>query len=293
MSSPHSKILAHLDWPGALERLYQSCNDRYFNGELPRQVKLSWNGRFVKRGGDFSPFRMGAPISKAHIRIALFSQSDPQRTLNTLVHEMVHLWQVCQAQEHGDPMYLDPREKGHGRHFIGKMRELNRDHPELNVSVSIDSLSDINRGATRTDPVSGLWVQTRIRGNTYSTIFYHQDHAPGPPKDDLLADLSDQVGRIGMILGMVKFDTTLSAISAFARLTKQGQLRRSKNFVAHHDDIVRAIISAPETRLLWESRNPNPKQSDFTAVAPPSPTKPRNAPERDRPVCRDAEPAPF
>jgi len=101
----------------AYSKMYAYFNRELFGGELPEIIL-----NFSRHGGSygfFAPERWARDSATTHeisINPAHLAERPPQATASTLVHEMVHLWQM----EYGYP----PRRGYHDREWAMKMRSV-------------------------------------------------------------------------------------------------------------------------------------------------------------------------
>ena len=157
----------------ALYRLFDVCNQRYFDGLLPR-IKILVNNDMGTVWGQFcAMISIGdANFNPLHIYINLKGiAGNEYAMLNVMVHEMVHYWEYCfggTPSENWVDAYriwltelrgIDFKDKkdeyeriwdkirlslGHGHNeihsemFMQKCHELNEKFPELDLRVSFD-----------------------------------------------------------------------------------------------------------------------------------------------------------
>lgn len=111
-----------------LQNLFNKFNSCYFNNELPViTIKLcsakSYAGIFILPRGTKKP---------AHIKISTFYDYPNIEIENTLIHEMVHLWQ-----------YINNYKDSHGESFKKKAIEINKigiHTVEIGVDISTYSI---------------------------------------------------------------------------------------------------------------------------------------------------------
>lgn len=157
----------------ALYRLFDVCNERYFEGKLPKIKILVKNDLGNIWGQMCSLINIGeANFTPSHIYINLKGIGENKTTLlNVMVHEMVHYWEysfggtpsenfvnayrIWLTELRGVDFSKKPDEYeriwnkirdvlGHGRdnihseQFMQKCHELNERFPELDLRVSMD-----------------------------------------------------------------------------------------------------------------------------------------------------------
>lgn len=157
----------------ALYRVFDMCNQRYFDGKLPK-IKILVKNDFGNILGQMCSFIniSEANFKPSHIYINLKGVGENETTLlNVMVHEMVHYWEYCyggtpsenwvkayriwltelrgidfsQKQDEYDRIWNKISDVlGHGRGnihsemFMIKCHELNVKFPELDLRVSMD-----------------------------------------------------------------------------------------------------------------------------------------------------------
>ena len=157
----------------ALYRLFDVCNERYFDGKLPKIKILVKNDLGNILGQMCSLINIGeANYTPTHIYINLKGIAGNEYSmLNVMVHEMVHYWEYCfggtssenfvnayriwltelrgidfsKRQDEYERIWDKIRDVlGHGRgdihsvKFMLKCHELNEKFPELDLRVALD-----------------------------------------------------------------------------------------------------------------------------------------------------------
>lgn len=159
----------------ALYRLFDVCNERYFDGKLPKIKILVKNDMGNIFGQMCAMISIGdANFTPQHIYINLKGITDARNEyslLNVMVHEMVHYWEYCfggtpsenwvdayriwltelrgidfsKNQVEYERIWDKIRDAlGHGRgdihsvQFMLKCHELNERFPELDLRVAFD-----------------------------------------------------------------------------------------------------------------------------------------------------------
>jgi predicted SprT family Zn-dependent metalloprotease len=86
-----------------LKRLYNACNAKYFNGELPG-VNLEWSSRLFSCAG-----KCQKKNGKYTIKLSIdYHQRHPNEIVPTLIHEMIHV-----------------KISGHGQKFKKELKRIN------------------------------------------------------------------------------------------------------------------------------------------------------------------------
>lgn len=143
-----------------LNKWFKEFNTKYFNGELKAPIFSISNTKVAL--GDFKP--MG---NLSRIRISSFFKREIRGYQQTLIHEMIHLWQWQNKLT----------DRKHGYDFKRKAREINRDGWDISrvTSLTYDEAKSV-------DPVyCDLMIWRNDRGiavarvsDTSAALFYHQ-----------------------------------------------------------------------------------------------------------------------
>jgi|TARA_X000001382_G_scaffold21038_1_gene12752 predicted SprT family Zn-dependent metalloprotease len=97
----------------SIKALYAELNEEIFNGELPH-IEVKMNGRLRKTlGKAFYLLEAGGRMRPTRIEIKKSHRWTPRFLRKVMIHEMCHIW-----------AYEFHNEKGHGRKFWLKMKEL-------------------------------------------------------------------------------------------------------------------------------------------------------------------------
>lgn len=106
-----------------LKEAYDWCNMKYFNNELPSEIKVVWSERMTSRAGYYQR-NVNRATRKVTEQIKLSSpyhRKYPEEIIDTLVHEMIHA--------------KYPKDS-HGSKFKSEMRKLNK---EFGLSITVYS----------------------------------------------------------------------------------------------------------------------------------------------------------
>ena len=99
---------------GLIDECYRQINDELFSGKLPKDLPVIYNGRLKRTLGKAFCRRVGKKdLEPTKIEIQRNHNWTNRFLRKVLTHEMCHIWAF---QEHN--------EKGHGKHFWRKMKEL-------------------------------------------------------------------------------------------------------------------------------------------------------------------------
>lgn len=135
-----------------LDEMFDVLNKKLFDGEL-KKIPLVWK-TMRGSGGHLKSHRIGkyGKETPDYIAISDFYKKSEQQLLDTLAHEMVHLWIV--QNEIRDDSY-------HGYRFVQKMKEIN-----AKGIVKIDLKDD----------VSDIEVANDKELSKPVVVFYQEDH---------------------------------------------------------------------------------------------------------------------
>lgn len=125
-----------------LFELFMLCNARYFNGEL--EPSGGFTLRFTRSAKLSGCFRYCLETNTDWaIEISGRLRDHPRALRSTMVHEMIHMLAHQRFRKTGDRFCLDEQEipgkpfvnAGHGAFFLGELDRLNRQWPELGITV--------------------------------------------------------------------------------------------------------------------------------------------------------------
>jgi len=127
--------------------LYSEFNQKYFNNELPENIKVYYN-----KLAQHSLGRAKIVFDKEIYSIMLsYSISNNLNTIrDVLAHEMIHIWQYMMDIKEGCRKYSAPNlieimlrseDKGHNKYFKNWMAELNT--KGFHITVTVDDFLDI------------------------------------------------------------------------------------------------------------------------------------------------------
>lgn len=136
---------------------YKRCNKKYFNGELPDNVKFDWSERMTSKAGHCKVLKNNKAKKIISYEIVLSSpyhrKYDEKEALNTLIHEMIH---VKHPGEH------------HGYKFKQEMERLNNEF-DLEIGMYSKGRAVVNYKYTckecdkvyeRTNRITEYWLYT-------------------------------------------------------------------------------------------------------------------------------------
>lgn len=132
-----------------LTKLYHWCNERAFNNQLPNDIPCRWNKRLTATRGRM--MRQRRQPRAMWIELSEGIRDHAWSVVNTMVHEMIHVWQQHMHDQTGDIWYQDQNNldrsrgmnEGHGPAFFSEMERINQAFPDLKIDVMDDSLQNV------------------------------------------------------------------------------------------------------------------------------------------------------
>ncbi len=243
--------------PSDLRELYDWANERYFNGQLPAPKSIEYCRRTTRSAGNMRPFMIHSPF-RFSIKLGDVCVSNPKERLNTLVHEMVHIWQVYKATTENNPAYLDKESpgrkepagftRGHKHHFNKMADEINRRFTEVHVTTSLN-VWDIGAEDELVSPVRGFFVTAANVWGRPMTGGYYFARDDGSLSGALMDDICARHVNMGEI-SVVPFETRAPIAQMLTRLTLKNTLpRRTSEPVFHTKKALDGIRNHPSTAL--------------------------------------------
>ena len=99
---------------GLIDCCYQQLNEELFDGCLPEDLTVVYNGRLRRTlGKAYYRYESGGVMMPTKIELRRGHKWTPRFLRKVLTHEMCHIW-----------AYQEHNEDGHGKHFWKKMTEL-------------------------------------------------------------------------------------------------------------------------------------------------------------------------
>lgn len=116
-----------------ITKMYAHFNKTYFRNELPKDIAISMapikSKRFLGDASVVFEREQDILVPKYAIRLSNFILGDRKIVVDTLLHEMIHIWQYSKYVGSGyDSKYLDKKaaRRAHGHYFIREMDRLNK-----------------------------------------------------------------------------------------------------------------------------------------------------------------------
>jgi hypothetical protein len=219
--------------PSDIDQLYSFCNDRYFNGELPQEINLEWSPKMFKK--------LGIAISRSNIlddnhtiRLSETIRGNKLKSLNIMVHEMLHIKAFDLYEKTGKRFYLDldskaskknkDVNKNHGPTFHKWKDKLNAEYSELNISTKDDENYDDFE--VNDKKYYGIYLQfTTVDQQIHHAVFYSDKDFRENEGSDLIDGLKALYGEEN-ILASKTFSTGSHNIKGAGQLTSKGILRK-------------------------------------------------------------------
>ena len=228
-----------------LESLYQWCNNRYFEGTL-LPASISWSRRLKN---SFGFFEWTSDSGKTGPRIVLSERLKgcPSEILDTIVHEMIHVWQYQKYASTKNIDFLDIKpsqghsfhSSWHGEYFYRWVNHLNVKFEELNLGPEKEGFpTDI-----------GLVVKEKQTVLIRFSINDHPEEALFVADCDLSSKLetliSDAMDLYGVdCLKSVSISKTKSPdVDLFPRLSRCGRFRANQNPQSHDPELIDRVLS--------------------------------------------------
>ena len=209
-----------------LKRLYDQFNHDYFGGVLPKcDVKFAPLAKnyLGKAHGVFN----GTRYTKLVVTIATMIQTSVRDVTDTLLHEMIHVWQYHMHETTKDRDYLDDsfldsivfrdkHERNHRKHFQSWMNKLNA--LGFNITIAGDAPVDV-------DLVKPAYAVVFDQGSETSIVLWSFED-PTEHMDKVIESTTDRAGA-GFFNSYQIVKTTDSLVMQFVRLTKAFVLPRN------------------------------------------------------------------
>jgi len=119
-----------------LEEQYSQLNREIFNNALPPDVSVRWNHSRTNMGKTRIT-RHSDHSYLFHITISRFFICQDREYIETLIHEMIHVYMVLSGEFRKDGRI-------HGPLFQKHMNRINREYPQYNISVKEEGPVEID-----------------------------------------------------------------------------------------------------------------------------------------------------
>ena len=134
-----------------LNQEYHKFNNKYFDGELPSNLKLKWNkSKRVSGDARATINQITGVITPTTINISTYFKLDEESFTSTLIHEMIHVWN-----------YVHNRNENHGPFFRAKARELSS-KAGVKITLTDTSEREVAEDTKLTDYVALVWGDGKL-----------------------------------------------------------------------------------------------------------------------------------
>lgn len=234
---------------GDLKSSFEFFNKKLFRGSLktPRikfapLAKNFYGKAHVKYNpSDFS-------IKDSLITISTKIKNDNKMLLDTLIHEMIHIWQYEQNAKSKSYKYSeatwsevlgsnDKHTYGHNSYFLEKMNEFNK----LGYDITVEG--DAPNGIELTDPIYGVMFD-----DGSSPILLWSPNDPTDKIQNVIDDIVDRTGRA--FNNYTIFRTTESNLTLSTRLTKAFRLPKNVINIQFRSDWVDSIVNSKLSSIM-------------------------------------------
>ncbi|MCP1674606.1 hypothetical protein J2T57_001708 [Natronocella acetinitrilica] len=230
--------------PRALRREYDRYNRELFGGLLP-PVRITYSERMSRAFG--RAVNKGASValeSRYEIRLAGMLRRDVRELVDTLLHEMIHIYQWEMHRQTEDRYYLDARpvpgrpfvNKGHGAVFHQKAAELDA------RGFRIDVYADLDRPESVPDGVRRYGIVLELRDGR-RTLF----RLPAPFETLATPLVSSLRRRYGAetLRAVTPLETDSLAVMSWPLVTRSGALKRSQRAITYKRYYVEQVLANP------------------------------------------------
>jgi len=234
-----------------LSYLYDEYNKILFSGSLPKcRIK------FVALAKNFH--------GKAHAKVkankyadylitmAKFNINNSKKLIDTLVHEMIHIWQYNMVNKTGDTSYTDEsfsamllerdkHKRGHGKHFKQMMDKLNS--KGFDITITSGDTPDINLDKE----YYGIIFKTH---DPNVIIYVYSAFNVVDKMDTIIEEIEKRAGS-NFFTSFIIFKSKDSRLIQGTRLTKGGKLPKNV-FNIFYNQKVYKIVESPLSKIIEE-----------------------------------------
>jgi len=213
-----------------LSYLYDFFNKEYFSNELPQLNKIYFSPLAKNVYGRYTHAYNKDTTKHRKIMVNGNVRTSIKEVCDTMIHEMIHVWQYYMVEKTGERKYkdepffsflLEKDERGHMEYFKQWMDKFN--HIGFNIAISSDLAVDVDLIA----PAYAFVGHSETSKTAY--LFSYIDFKDMIP--DVINQLNEYVGE-GFITGYSYYVSKDFAVTGLPRLTKQGKLPKNiKNFL--------------------------------------------------------------
>lgn len=239
-----------------LGRLYSLLNKSQFGGILP-DIEVKFVSSVKLWLGTCHVLRSEDRMHRIWIALNKRLKSSAESLVDTLLHEMIHVWQYTQAVKYKDESYTDisafdrfilkPKEydKGHGKYFHQHMSALNAQ----GFNIKISSGAPVGEEADK--PMYGMLLSKEASDDCV-VVYSHTDL--GKFKESIIEQVSDKIGH-NYYTKYTYFKTTDANIYFTVRATKDGNLPKNiENIQVSYSGVKESILESPLTTITGEEK---------------------------------------
>jgi len=233
--------------------LYDYINRKYFKGGLPRpRIKFAALAKNF-HGKTHVVFNPEKGIKDLLITMASLNKNNKDHLINTMAHEMIHVFQYSEYSKTNDKKYLDDtysffstgdvNTRGHGATFHRMANQLNSDGFEITVSSGIAPMTSLEKEM--------YTVVFDLVADKDVVIYLLSANDPTSKIKDIIAEIEKVMGS-GFYSKYVISRTKDSQAVAATRLTKQFKLPKNVHNIRFRKNLVYDIVNGPLTKKIKE-----------------------------------------
>ena len=232
-----------------LNNVYKFLEDKFYKGKLPKTpIKFAPLAKnyFGKAHVDYTP---EGKIKKTLITISTKLKKDPKKFVDTIAHEMIHIWQFAMNDKESTRKYTDATWSeifgssdkhtwGHNKYFMQEMERINKE------GYAVTIVGDAPNGIELTASVYGIVFDNNI------VVWSPQD--PTKYIDKILLSIEDRIGVLPSEYTI--FQTLESNITQTTRLTKSFELPKNVLNIKYSVSWVEDFLKS-SAKILKQEKN--------------------------------------
>lgn len=240
-----------------MKEAYKRLNKELFGGKLP-DVRLKFAPLAKNFFGKYHHVYDvdGEKAKDRLITMASVTRKDNKQFEDTLIHEMIHVWQYWTSEKTGTDKYLDDEgftgmgwflnpekdkhKRGHGEFFHSEMKRVNK----LGYGVRTESDMQIEK-----ELISPVWVII-FHSSTEKGVFVYSVKDPKNKMDTIIASIEEVAGT-GFFTSYTIIKTTDTVANTGLRLTKEFILpKNSVNIFVASQKAVTVLVKSKLSTLV-------------------------------------------
>lgn len=252
-----------------LEVLYKHINKNYFRNELPKaRLKMAPVAKNF-HGKTHVTWNDDGSIDDLLITIATINQKNLNQVINTLAHEMIHVWQFHMYAKTGDRKYADDtysflsfgekNTRGHGHNFKKLQDKLNGQGFEIEVASGINPETELD------DEIYGIIFEV----DRDEVVFLITKQDPSRYIREIIASVEEKMGA-GFFTSYKIIKSTDSMMLLGTRLTKQFELPKNNFRVSYSSSEIDKIVNSSLSKVIYKSTKDDVISKGSEAKVPPS-----------------------